>query len=210
MIEIFVLLCLLPVAAVCDVVYWLRRAQTQGDLRANELAIASHGGAFLGLAALGAWIMGPAKLAGLVLSAPAAFPEDWQVWVPAVALVTMVVLGLYWALTGGARSMALAGDRDARFITRALLKIATGAAFWWFIWHPLPSWPRDMLDWIVYLRTLPAGAVGIMAVTAWLVVTGLVRFLLVALPAAASAEKIIGRLLRQRNAPVTPARARRG
>ena len=114
-------------------------------------------------------------------------------WVPALAFASAVAFGLYWTLTGGARSRALAGDRDARFITRALLKIATGAAFWWFIWHPLPSWPREMLDWIVYLRTLPAGAVGIMAVTTWLVVTGLVRFLLVALPAAASAEKIIGR-----------------
>jgi len=209
MLEVLMYAALVPVALLSDIWLWFKRARTTPDPRGNELAIASHGAGFLSLAVLAVWIAGPLQTLAFMIAAPGAFPTEWIHWIPALALAAAVLLGVVCLLTGARRSMAWAGFRDSRYLTRAVVKIAFGAAVWWSFWILPASSSGELVTWMAVARLLPWSRACILALILWLVVTGATKFLLVALPAAGNAGKIINRALRQRNAPLVPARRHR-
>jgi hypothetical protein len=174
MIEALVYLALLPFALVADVLFWFQWARTRGDVRANELAIASHGAGFLALAVLAVWWAGPALSLQFMLDAPGA-SADWVHRVGALLAVAAVVAGLLWFFSGARRSLAWAGFRDSRLIARAVVKIGFGAALWWAVWYPPVSWPRVCID----------------AAIVWLLVTGATKLLLVVVPRFGSARGLV-------------------
>jgi hypothetical protein len=190
MIEIVILAAALPFVLISDVLFLFKLARTSGDLRANELAIASHGAAFLALAVLSVWLAGWAQAMQFMLSAPGA-SADWLHRAVALLAVAFVVASLLWFFSGARRSLAWAGFHDSRLITRALVKIAFGAALWWAVWYPPASWPRDVLAWIAWARDMPISRVCIEAVIVWLVVTGATKFLLVVWPRFGTARALV-------------------
>jgi hypothetical protein len=192
MLEVLVYAALLPVALLMDVWALLKRARSTPDPRANELAIASHGAGFLALAALAVWIAGPSQTLAFMLAAPAAFPDDWMHWLPALALAVAVGGGLLSLMTGARRSLAWAGFRDARLLSRAVVKIGMAATVWWVFWYAPSSGHASWLAWLAVARLLPWSRACIVAVIVWLVVTGSTKFLLVIWPRFASAiERVI-------------------
>src|SRR5271166_4154051 len=186
------ILCLIAapfvLAALFDVNNWLKRAQTTVDARGNELAVASHGAGFLALASLAVWIVGPAEFLRFMRDAPSAFPDDWIHWLPALAFVAAVGWGFLWLVSGARRSLAWAGYRDSRFLTRAIVKIAIGGGLWLAFWNPSSSWSRDAVAWLTFARMMPTTGGCLMALIAWLIVTGCTKFLLVMWPRFVSAR----------------------
>jgi hypothetical protein len=187
---LIVYLAALPFALVSDVVFWFKRARTTSDVRANELAVASHGAGFLALAVLAVCVAGSSQAMRFMLNAPDA-SADWLHRVGALLAVAWAVAGLLWFFSGARRSLAWAGFRDSRLIMRAVVKIGFGAALWWAVWYPPASWPRDVLLWMAYARAMPISRVCIDAAVVWLVVTGAVKLLLVVVPRFASARGLV-------------------
>jgi hypothetical protein len=164
--------------------------QHQHNPREAELLKASHGAAVLAICGLAAATVGAAAINRFIGELIAAPDDPWH-FGPALAVAGLVLWGLLWFVSGAKRSLGYAGFRDSRFITRAILKVALGAAVWWVFRNPPPSWSPDVLEWIAWARASTYARLAIDAVIIWLVVTGLVRFLLVALPAAGNALRVV-------------------
>jgi hypothetical protein len=146
----------------------------QQQPRDAELMRCSHGAGILALFGLGLWTVGAAQIDAF-LSALRAAPDDWQYAGGALAFAAVALWGVVWFISGARRSLAFAGFRDSRLITRATMKIGAAAAVW-MIWnYPPASW----WAWAYWLRAVPYSGAAVLAVVIWLGVTGLVKLVLV-------------------------------
>lgn len=196
----------LAVLLLIDIRRWLGSYLTfiqRQDPRAQELTKASHGAAVLAFAGLLLYAAGAPAIVHFLAALRAAPDDPWHLF-PALASAGVVLWGLLWVVSGARRSLAFAG-RDSRYLTRAVVKIALGVGVWLAFWHPPASWAAS----IGAARSVPFSDVAVAGVVAWLTITGLTKFLLVAIPAAGKAAKVIKDALRQRNPPLVPARKRR-
>jgi hypothetical protein len=171
--------------------------------RDAELSKASHGAAVLAVVALALWFVGWPRIDAFLTAFRAA--PDSPLHLAVVAGVAGVVLwGVLWLVTGARRSLQFAG-RDSRVITRAALKISVGVGVW-MIWNNPPAswWP-----WVVLLHEVPYSAAVVAVLCGWLAVTGAAKMLLVALPAAGNALRIVTRHRQRNNGPMIAAGGRR-
>lgn len=131
-----------------------RQHQTPRDA---ELAKASHGAGVLVLLGLTFWLVG------------------WRQAAPfAPAFLIVAGWGVLWFTTGWHRALAFfGGQRDARIITRALCKIAAGLALALIVRNP----PAAGADFMI---AGPGTAWPVITLCAWLLTTGLVKFLIAA------------------------------
>jgi hypothetical protein len=165
---------LLVIAAVQDfqtAANAFRRFHGRQSPREQELTKASWGAAILVHCAGIMWLAGSARIQRGI-DALSTWPNDLDHGVPAIAFLLVVAWGLLWFTTGTRRALAFGQERDARLITRALAKIATGLAIAILLWGPPRAWPHVIpampLTWPV------------LALVVWLTVTGTTKFLLVA------------------------------
>jgi hypothetical protein len=110
-------------------------------------------------------------------------------------------------VTGWRKALRSAGERDGRSIAWALFRLGLGGGLWRLFDHP----PAAVAQWVGLARALvpyPYCEIIVAVPALWLVVTGAVR-LAVMLWGGRRAERIIRRVLQQRNAPMVPARRRR-
>jgi len=146
----------------------------QQQPRDAELLKASHGAAVLALCGLGLSTVGMAQIDEFVTALRAA-PDDWKYAGGALAFAAVILWGVVWFVSGARRSLAWAGFRDSRLITRAMLKIGAAAAVW-MIWH---NPPLDWV-WVYWLReVVPYSGPAVMVLVLWLGVTGAVKLVLV-------------------------------
>lgn len=204
--EIIVSIILLPVTLVMNIFHWSGSYRTfiqRQEPRAQELTKASHGAAVLALAGLLLYTAGAPVITRFLAALRAAPDDPWHLF-PALAFAGVVLWGLLWLVSGARRSLAFAG-RDSRYLTRAVVKIALGVGLWLAFWHPPLSWSVS----IGAVRSVPFSAVAVVGVVAWLTVTGLTKFLLVALPLAGNALRVVRRQLRRNNVAMIPVGERR-
>jgi hypothetical protein len=163
----------LPFVLLKDYRDFHRQHQTPRDA---ELAKASHGAGVLVLLGLALWLAGRAQAAPFV-DALLGGPADPLRWVPALAFLIVAGWGVLWFATGWRRALAFfGGQRDARIITRALCKIAAGLALALILRNPPAAWA----DIIIAGRDAPAASWPATALCAWLLTTGIVKFLIAA------------------------------
>ena len=156
--------------------------------REAELLRASHGFAVLVMAATALYAAGAAEINRFIDALRAAPSDPWHL-VPAVVFAGVVLWGAVWTISGVRRSLAWAGYRDSRLLTRAGVKIALGVGVWLLFWYPPASWPREVLAWLTVARTMPESGACIVALMIWLLVTGCTKFLLVMWPRSGSAKE---------------------
>jgi hypothetical protein len=135
----------------------------------------SHGAGVLALCALALWSVGAAQIDACLTALQRGGPDDWQYAGGAVAFGAVLVFGLLYFISGVRRSLAFAGFRDSRLITRAVAKIAFAAAVW-MIWNKPPASLSAVA--VVHL-VVPYSGDAVMAVVLWLGVTGSVKLVLV-------------------------------
>jgi hypothetical protein len=131
---------------------------------------------------------------------------DWEHGAAVLAVAGVAGVALLMLFSGSRRALRAAGERDARLIAWALLRLGLGAGLWWVWRYP----PAALAFWVGVARPLlpPYGAMIVMALALWLAVTGATRLLLSAW-GGRRAETLIRRILDRRNAPLVPARRRR-
>jgi hypothetical protein len=141
--------------------------------RDAELAKASHGAGVLVLLGLSLWFGALRQAARLIeVLFGGANPLHW---VTTMAFLLAAIWGVLWFTTGCRRALILfGGQRDARIVTRALFKIAAGLALALIMWHPPAAWANV----IGAARGAPATSWPITALCAWLLTTGLVKFVI--------------------------------
>jgi hypothetical protein len=209
-IEILALLAVLPLVLLFDVLHlvgrWRMFIQRQQP-RDAELLRASHGAAVLVIVALALYAVGVPEVIRFIDALRAAPADPWH-FLPALAVAGVVLWGVLWLASGARRSLTYKG-RDSRLLTRAGVKILFGGAVWSVLWHPPASWAPDVLLWIAVARSVPYSRFALVALIAWLTVTGCTRFLLVAVPMAGNALRIVARQQRQRNVAMIAAGGRR-
>lgn len=110
-------------------------------------------------------------------------------WVPALLLLLVLTWAVLWVMTGTRRALRAGAERDSRVMTRAVVKILAGAAVVFIVCKP----PAQYAGLVALLWSVPYLPYAVMALAAWLAVTGLVKFAL----AAAGRRK-------PRTPPVTP------
>lgn len=129
---------------------------------------------------------------------------DWEHGAVVVAVAGVAGVALLMFFTGANKALRSAGERETRLIAWALFRVGLGAALWWVFHHP----PPDVAVWVFLARALvPYSEMIVMVLALWLGVTGATRLPLI-LWGGLRAEKIIRRVLQQRNAPLVPARRR--
>jgi hypothetical protein len=144
--------------------------------RDGELTRASHGMGILallvvaGLALRQIWRW---QLSDFTAALQAGDP--WH-WVPALLLLLVVTWAVVWVMTGTRRALRAGAERDSRIMTRSLLRIAAGLAVVLIVWNPPTQWA----GLAALLRSVPYAQWAVIAVAAWLGVTGLVKFALAA------------------------------
>jgi len=179
MFEMIAYALLLPVAALMDWHYWLRRAQTQGTPRENEIALASHGAGFLALCGLAVDRVGPTAFGEFLRNAVQGFPAEWMYWIPALIFAGFVRIGAVWFLSGANRSLTYAGFRDSRLLSRAIIKLGFGVFLVIAFWYPPAGWPPYFAAWLILLRLFEYTGPVVVGLVVWLLVTGSVRLVLV-------------------------------
>jgi hypothetical protein len=151
-----------------------RRFLLRQSPREQELTKASWGAALLVIGAGVLWVAGSAHIQKCI-DALGAWPNDPLHWAPALVFLLVISWGVLWFLTGTRRALAFGQERDARLIIRALYKIAFGLVIAILLSSyggPPRYWPRVIPITVV---TWP-----VLALVAWLTVTGATKFLLVA------------------------------
>src|SRR5271155_2721521 len=201
-------LLMLPFAALADWLYWLKRARTKATPRECELAISSHGAGFLALCGFILWMMGPAEIRAFVMALWAS-PYDWTQCVPALVFAGFCWVGAGWFFSGARRAWQFAGFRDSRCIMRALVKISLGVGVWWVFAMPPAAWSPDVRAWVAVLWLFPYTGPVVEALVIWLLVTGGTKFLLVAVPAAGNALRVVTRHRQKNNRVMVAAGGRR-
>jgi hypothetical protein len=147
-----------------------RRLEGRQSAFEQELTKASWGAAILVLGAGVLLVAGRARIQRCI-DALGAWPNDPQHGLAAIVFLLVIAWGLLWFTTGTRRALAFGQERDSRLITRALFKIASGLVIAILLWGPPAGCPH----------IIPATPVTwpVLALVAWLIVTGAVKFLLV-------------------------------
>ena len=95
-------------------------------------------------------------------------------WVPALLLLLVVTWAVLWVMTGTRRALRAGAERDSRIMTRSVVKILAGLAVVFIVCEP----PAEYAGLVALLWSVPYLAYSVMALAAWLAVTGLVKFAL--------------------------------
>ena len=195
MITVFVLLAILPFAALANWFRFIKRLPP----REQNLARASHGAGMLAVAIIVLMLIGGTQGVAGFLNALAANPKEPKLWGSALAWVVLVGWGFGWLVIGSARSR---GPRDALLISRALVKIAVGVA----------------LDVLAHGGYLPSGWLGVtltklvefwlFPVAVWCMVTGITKLVLLLRGSGGSAEEAVKRSIESKRAPLVAAKRR--
>jgi hypothetical protein len=101
--------------------------------------------------------------------------DPWH-WVPALLVLLVVTWAVLWVMTGTRRALRAGAERDSRVMTRSLLKILAGLALVLIVCKPPDAWAGP----VELLWSVPYAPWAVIAVAAWLVVTGLVKFIIAA------------------------------
>jgi hypothetical protein len=131
---------------------------------------------------------------------------DWEHGAALLAVAGVAGVALLMLFSGARRALRSAGERDARLIAWALLRLGLSAGLWWVWRYP----PAAVAFWVGVARPLlpPYGAMIVMALALWLAVTGATRLLL-SVPAAGNALRVVTRHRQRNNTAMIPAGGRR-
>jgi hypothetical protein len=97
-------------------------------------------------------------------------------WVPALALLLLITFAVMWVATGTRRALRAGAERDSRIMLRAFVKILAGAALAFIVCKP----PMQYAEVVRLLWAVPVLPYAVLAVAAWLIATGAIKFSLAA------------------------------
>jgi hypothetical protein len=146
----------------------------QQQPRDGELTRASHGMGILVVLVIAAIALRQVwrwQMSDLIDALQAGDPLHW---VPALLLLLVVTWAVLWVMTGTRRALRAGAERDSRIMTGGLIKILAGAALAFIVTKP----PAQYAGPVALLWSVPVLPYAVLAIAAWLVATGLMKFAL--------------------------------